>query len=102
MSSSAQDILQQAMALHRNGNADAAEALYRSVLAAQPGHAQAAHNLGLLLAQRGALGEALLQFQQALKSDPGTGQHWLSYAEALLATGHKREAQLVISRGQER
>ena len=96
------ETLQQALASHRAGDAAAAEPLYRAVLAERPGHAQAAHNLGLLLAQRGAQAEALVQFQNALKSDPGTGQYWLSYAEALLVTGHPKEARLVLSRGQQR
>jgi len=100
--SSPQTILQQALALHRKGDAAAAEPLYRAILAGQPGHDEAAHNLGLLLAQRGAHVEALAQFQTALKSQPGVGQYWLSYADALLVTGHPREAHIVLSRGQQR
>jgi len=102
MSSSSQTMLQQAAALHRKGDAAGAEPLYRAVLAAEPGHGEASHGLGELLAQKGAQAEALVQFQNALKSDPGKSQHWLSYAEALLATGHSREAILVLSRGQQR
>jgi tetratricopeptide (TPR) repeat protein len=97
-----QTILQQALSLHRKGDAAAAEPLYRAILAGQPDHDEAAHNLGLLLAQRGAHAEALTQFQTALKSQPRVGQYWLSYADALLATGHPREAHVVLSRGQQR
>jgi tetratricopeptide (TPR) repeat protein len=102
MSSSPQTILQQALALHRQGDAVAAEPLYRAVLADQPAHGEANHNLGMLLAQRGCDAESLPLFQAALKSQPGVGQYWLSYANALLATGHPREAQVVLSRGQQR
>lgn len=102
MSSFSQTALQQALALHRSGDMAAAEPLYRAVLAEQPGHGEAAHNLGLLLAGRGATSEALAQFQTALKSRPDVAQHWLSYAEGLLATGHPREAHLVLTRGQQR
>jgi tetratricopeptide (TPR) repeat protein len=102
MSPTSQTMLQQALALHRQGDGAAAEPLYRAVLAEEPDHGEASHNLGLLLAQRGAQGEALAQFQTALKSQPSVGQYWLSYAGALLATGHPREAQLVLSRGQQR
>jgi tetratricopeptide (TPR) repeat protein len=101
-SSSSQTMLQQAIALHRGGDDAAAEPLYRAVLAAQPAHGEANHNLGMLLAQRGCDAESLPLFQAALKSQPGTGQYWLSYAGALLATGHPREAQMVLSRGQQR
>jgi tetratricopeptide (TPR) repeat protein len=102
MSSSFETVLQQAIALHRRGDGVAAEPLYRAVLADQPAHGEANHNLGMLLAQRGCDAESLPLFQAALKSQPGTGQYWLSYASALLATGHPREAQMVLSRGQQR
>jgi Flp pilus assembly protein TadD len=95
-------MLQQAIALHRRGDGVAAEPLYRAVLAHQPTHGEANHSLGMLLAQRGLNKESVAHFQAALKSQPGVGQYWLSYAEALLVTGHPREAQLVISRGQQR
>jgi tetratricopeptide (TPR) repeat protein len=97
-----QNILQQALALHQKGDTAAAEPLYRAVLAAQPAHGEAAYNLGRLLAEKGDHAEALAQFQTALKSEPGVAQHWLSYADALLLTGHPREAQLVLTRGQQR
>ncbi len=95
-------MLQQAIALHRRGDGTAAEPLYRAVLAERPAHGEANHSLGLLLAQRGLDRESVAHFQAALKSQPGVGQYWLSYAGALLATGHPREAQLVLSRGQQR
>jgi len=102
MPTSLETTLQQAIALHRGGDGVAAEPLYRAVLADQPTHGEANHSLGMLLAQRGLDKESVAHFQAALKSQPGVGQYWLSYASALLATGHPREAQLVISRGQQR
>ena len=102
MSSSPQTVLQQALTLHRQGDAVAAEPLYRAVLAQQPTNGEANHNLGMLLAQQGRDAESLPLFQAALKSQPGMGQYWLSYASALLATSHPREAQMVLSRGQQR
>src|SRR4051812_17449718 len=101
MSSSLETMLQRAIALHKSGDATAAEPLYRAVLTDQPAHGEANHNLGMLLAQRGCDAESLPLFQAALKSQPGVGQYWLSYASALLATGHPREAQMVLSRGQQ-
>jgi len=102
MSSLSQTLLQQAIARQREGDALAAEPLYRGVLAEEPAHDQANYNLGVLLAQRGAHAQSLPFFQAALKSKPGAGQYWLSYAGALLATGHPREAQTVLTRGQQR
>jgi len=101
MSSTCETILQQAVARHRQGDALAAEPLYRAVLAEQPAHGEANHGLGQLLAQRGAHAQSVPFFQTALKSEPGIGQYWLSYAGALLATGHPREAQLVLTRAQQ-
>jgi Tfp pilus assembly protein PilF len=102
MSSSLEFTLKRAIDLHRRGDGIAAEPLYRAVLAELPSHAEANHKLGMLLAQKGSDAESLPLFQAALKSQPGIGQYWLSYAGALLATGHPREAQLVLSRGQQR
>jgi len=101
MPSSSETMLQQAIALHRSGDGLGAERLYRAVLADQPQHGEANHKLGMLLAQRGLDKESVPHFQAALKSQPGVGQHWLSYAGALLATGHPREAQLVLARGKQ-
>lgn len=93
--------LKQAIALHERGEDKAAEPLYRAVLAQQPSHAEANHRLGQLLAQKGTDAESLPLFQAALKAQPSTGQYWLSYASALLATGHRREALMVLSRAQQ-
>ena len=102
MASSLEFKLKQAIALQERGDGIAAEPLYRAVLAEQPAHAGANHGLGMLLAQQGQDAQSLSLFQAALKSQPGVSQYWLSYASALLATGHPREAQLVLSRGQQR
>jgi len=93
--------LRKAIDLHKNGRSPEAEALYRAFLQDHPHHGEANHNLGMLLAQRGSDAQSLPLFQAALKSQPGVGQHWLSYANALLATGHPREAQMVLTRGKQ-
>ena len=71
--------------MNERGDAIAAEPLYRALLAEQPAHGEANHNLGMLLAQQGQDAQSLPLFQAALKSQPGIGQYWLSYAGALLA-----------------
>ena len=102
MSSASQILLQQAMERKEQGDNLAAETLYRAVLAQEPAHDEANHNLGLLLARRGEDAASVPHFQAALKSRPDVGQYWLSYAGALLATGHPHEAQMVLTRGQQR
>ena len=101
MSSACETSLQQAIALHRQGDSAAAEKLYRAVLAQQPLHDAANHGLGQLLAQRGLHAQSVAFFQAALKAKPAIGQYWLSYAGALLANGHPREAQLVLARARQ-
>ena len=51
MSSASQILLKQAMERQGQGDNLAAETLYRAVLAQEPAHDEANHNLGLLLAQ---------------------------------------------------
>lgn len=47
------DLLQQAVQHHQAGQVDAAELLYRQILAQQPGHGDALHLLGLVCHARG-------------------------------------------------
>ena len=47
--------LDEALALHRAGRAEAAQDAYRAILARQPGQPDALHGLGVLCAGRGGL-----------------------------------------------
>jgi predicted O-linked N-acetylglucosamine transferase (SPINDLY family) len=62
--------LQQAVAFHQQGRLDAAERLYRTVLAAQPGQFDALHFLGILRAQQGDGAEAVRLISRALDRRP--------------------------------
>lgn len=64
-------ILAHANAETMAGRAAPAEAAYRRVLAREPGHAAVLHNLGLLLAGRGALAEARAALDSSLAARPG-------------------------------
>jgi predicted O-linked N-acetylglucosamine transferase (SPINDLY family) len=55
---------------HQAGRLAEAEALYRQILAAQPDHAAAMHNLGVIARQRGDLGAAVHWIQQSVALDP--------------------------------
>lgn len=61
----AQD-LQMALSHHQSGRLSQAEALYRSILAAQPRHADAMHYLGMLAHQTGRQQEAITLIRQAI------------------------------------
>ena len=56
---SVQEQLIQALGLQAAGQADAAAALFRGVLAAEPGNAHASYSLGLLAMNAGDLPQAL-------------------------------------------
>jgi protein O-GlcNAc transferase len=85
------------------GRIDTAERLFRSVLQSEPGHPEANHALGALAVRQGKPQSALAFLTAALKADPQRGQHWLSFAEALLLTGQAGDAravfELAVARG---
>ena len=95
--------LQQAIAEHQAGRFAEAEAQYLSILQAQPYHAIANHNLGLLAGQLGQHAAGLPYLRKALSVAPDEGQFWLSYANGLLQAGQPEEAldivDTAISRG---
>jgi predicted TPR repeat methyltransferase len=65
--------LHQAIALHQAGNLDAAESLYREILAREPGQADALHLLGLVQYARGDGGTAVELIRRAIARAPGNG-----------------------------
>ena len=84
-----------ALVRHRAGEFAEAERGYLAVLQADPRHAQANHNLGALLLQRGMPAEGLSHLLAALEADPARAQYWTSYIDALSRTGHADAAQQV-------
>ena len=64
------NLVRQALQLHQSGRRDQAEALYRQVLAARPGHAAAQHFLGLLLHQIGRGDDGLALIEQSVRAEP--------------------------------
>ena len=78
------EALQQGVSAHKEGKLQDAERIYRAILQSQPNHADANHNLGLLVLSIGKSSEALLFFKLALETNPETEQFWLSYIDALI------------------
>ncbi|WP_180338423.1 tetratricopeptide repeat protein [Janthinobacterium sp. 61] len=76
--------LQRAIAHHQAGRFADAEPLYLAIVNAQPYHAVANHNVGLLAGQMGFHDAALPYLRTALSVNPDEGQFWLSYANGLL------------------
>jgi tetratricopeptide (TPR) repeat protein len=85
-------LLARAAACHRRGELDAAEALYREVLAAAPAHFDALHLCGVLMQQRGRSAEALRLIGEALSANAEVAPAHANYGLVLAALGRPDEA----------
>lgn len=81
------EIFLQALAHHKKGDLREAESLYRAILADQPLHPDANHNLGAIARQVGKLDASLPYFQRAIEANPVQGLFWSSYVSALIDLG---------------
>ncbi|WP_394790107.1 tetratricopeptide repeat protein, partial [Rhodoferax sp.] len=90
-------LLTQAIDAHKSLDYALAESAYRAVLQDEPLHADANHNLGVLLAvQLLRPQEALPYFEAALNVDAGRAQFWFSYVDALIRCQHFGLARQVL------
>ena len=92
--------LQQGVAAHKEGKLEEAEKLYRFILATQPQHSDANHNLGVLAVGVGKVQESLPLFKAALEANSNQGQYWLSYIDAFIRLGQLDNARSVLEQGQ--
>ena len=92
--------LQQGMAAHREGKLQDAKRFYHAILQTQPNHADANHNLGVLVVSVGKHLDAVPLFKRALEANPQIEQFWLSYIDILITVGHFDEAQRVLAEGE--
>ncbi len=94
--------LPQALALaqqqQRDGDFDAAEAIYLQVLVQRPEEPNALQFLGVLRHQQGRTSEALNLISQALVQAPQDLGPWLNLGKVLLETGKADEAEQVLQR----
>jgi len=93
--------LQQGVAAHKEGRLQEAEKLYRAIIEKQAEHPDANHNLGVLAVGVGQVESALPYFKTALESNPGQGQFWLSYIDALITLDRFDNARDLLQRGKE-
>lgn len=90
------EALTQAIAQHHAGQFDAAEMLYRRILALHPQHAHALSLLGSLLLQTGRLDPACQSLQQAIALEPLVASHRCNLGSAYLTAGRYAEASVVL------
>jgi predicted TPR repeat methyltransferase len=79
-----QEAIRVAMELHRRGQLELAEQVYRSVLGLRPDDANATHFLGLLNCQRGRLDEGTRLMRRSLELDPTVAAWHNNLGNALL------------------
>jgi tetratricopeptide (TPR) repeat protein len=84
--------LQQALALHRQGQLRDAEKIYTRVLKAAPGNFDALHLLALVKVDAKQMGEAYRLMSAALKINPNIPDIWANYANVLHALKRDEEA----------
>ena len=91
-----EQLLQQGITAHQEGDLKEAERLYRLILNTQPQHPDANHNLGVLAVSVNQAEAALPLFKVALKANPKIEQFWLSYIDALIKEQQFEAAKQVI------
>jgi Tfp pilus assembly protein PilF len=82
-----------ALKLHNSRKFDEAEAGYQVVLNADPAHADAQHNLGLIKLERGQLGQAVAYLQYAISLKPNLAEAHNTLGNAWRALGKRAEAE---------
>lgn len=85
-------LFQTAFDLHRNGQLSEAEALYRQLLAREPGHSPCLHLLGLLCHQSKRHKLAVELISQALAAEPNNADYLNNLGAALRADGQVAQA----------
>jgi predicted TPR repeat methyltransferase len=86
------DALALAVRMHRHGELDTAETLYRRILEASPGHPGALHFLGVLLHHRGQSEQAIDLIRRSIELDPDEPGRYNNLGNVLLECQRLAEA----------
>ena len=92
MAATSEQILQQAIAAHRNGAIDEARRLYERVLGLDPRNEAACANLAIIAAQRGDLAGAERLFRHAVALRPTSAEGFNNLGSVLLQQGKAADA----------
>lgn len=88
---SVDESIQTALAHHRAGRLTEAETLCREIITAQPDHADALHLLGVVLAAREKVDEAIAIIRRAIAYRPGVVEAHQNLADLLTSVGRWQE-----------
>jgi tetratricopeptide (TPR) repeat protein len=98
MASPFDQLVADAIALHKAGRLDQAEAAYRGALGISPGHPAVTHNLGVIAAAQGKHDSAVGYFDDAIAAEPSYVSAHYNRAVALNALGQPRDALQAFAR----
>ena len=87
------------VAAHKVADFAEAERWYREVLAIEPLHPAANHQLGMVAISLGQPGNAIPHFRIALEAEPETEQCWVSFIDALILDDQIDAARKALSVG---
>ncbi|HMH64399.1 MAG TPA: tetratricopeptide repeat protein [Rhizomicrobium sp.] len=87
-----QDLFDQAIALHQQGDVAGAERLYQQGLLMEPASFAPRHMLGVIRAQQGRHAEAIDLISAALKLNPQVAAAWVNLGNVQAAAGRPEEA----------
>ncbi|MCE9564162.1 MAG: tetratricopeptide repeat protein [Planctomycetes bacterium] len=79
-----------AIQLHKQGELDQAELIYRQILDEIPTYSDAIHLLGVIAHQRGQFGRAVTLIKKAVSLAPDAGTYYCNLAEACRMSGDNR------------
>jgi predicted O-linked N-acetylglucosamine transferase (SPINDLY family) len=85
-----------AMRLHREGQLDVAEQIYRKILAAEPDHAQSWHLLGVVAIQHNNYQQAVEYIERAIALDASRSPFFANLGIAYRQVGRKHDAERVL------
>ena len=89
--------LRQAVEHHQAGRQEEAVALYQSILRADPCHAEANNNMGVMAVEVKQPAAGLSYFMAALDADPSRERYWLNYIDALFQADQLETAREVLA-----
>jgi tetratricopeptide (TPR) repeat protein len=87
-----QELFDQAIALHQQGDLPRAERLYQRILLTEPASFGPRHMLGVIRFQQGRSAEAIELIAAALKLNPQVADAWINLGNVQLAAGRPEEA----------
>jgi tetratricopeptide (TPR) repeat protein len=102
MTVSVEQVMQQALIEHSQGNTQEAERLYNAVLKLDPMHSAANHNLGVMNISLGQVEVGLPLLKTALEQNSNNEQFWISYTAVLIQEGQFEDAKKKIKEARDR